>query len=311
MDLAALLVSQDNVITRRQALMFFGESSLHHRLKRYWRILLPGVYLAATGVPTERQRRRAALLYAGAQALLSDATALSAYGVRYLPDDQTVHVLIPARDRRVSRDGVAIRRSTRLPQGRLMDGLRYCPPDRAVADFVARIGDDRAALAVAADAVQRRIAAVEDIVEELSHVTGRGAGVAGRIGSRLMEGARSVPEADLLSLCRRSKVLPTPLVNSLLELPNGRRISPDLLFAEAGLVIEVNGRAFHAATDLFDAMQERHDTMTAAGLIVLHCSPHQLRTEPDRILAQIEQCYLRRLGCGLPADVKLLRASAA
>jgi hypothetical protein len=311
MDLTHLLDAQDNVITRRQALELMADSSMQHRLKRYWRILLPGVYLAATGMPTERQRRRAALMYAGPDTQLTDVTALSTYGVRYLPADPTTYVLIPASERRVSRDGVVIKRSTRMPDARRIAGLAYSPPERALADFAARVGDERNALAVIADAIQRKIVSANDVIEELSHVTGRGAGVASRIKTRITSGARSVPEADLIALCGRSAILPEPLINSLLELPNGRRVSPDLLFADAGLVVEVNGRNVHAATDLFDDMQERHDAMTAAGLVVLHCSPYQLRTEPARIVAQIEECYLRRRSLGLPAGVLLLRSTAA
>src|SRR5262249_47723735 len=162
--------------------------SLQNRLKRQWRILLPGVYLAATGSPTERQRRRAAILYAGAGAQLTDATALTTYGARYLPRDPTIYVLIPASERRVSRHGVVIKRSTRMPAARTIDGLAYSPPARSVAVLVARIGDERTALAVAADAVQRRITTIDDVIDELSHVTSRGAGVAARISARLSYG---------------------------------------------------------------------------------------------------------------------------
>lgn len=310
MDFQQLLDSQDSVITRLQALEHLSDGSLQNRLKRHWRILLPGVYLAATGTPSARQRLRAALLYAGPQSQLADQTALTAYGVRYLPSDSATYLLIPATDRRVSRDGVIIRRTTRLPSPRLVSALPYSPPARALSDFAARIGNERLALAVLADAVQRRIANVEDVVAELSHVTGRGHGVAGRIAQRLSSGARSAPEADFLSLVERSQVLPPPLVNALLELPNGRRISPDALFADAALVHETNGRSAHAATDVFDSMQERHGAMTAAGFTVLHSSPYQLRTEAGRILAQLESCYLRDRGKGLPSGVTVLRASA-
>jgi hypothetical protein len=305
-----VLDTQDQVVTRRQALQYLSDGSLQHRLKRRWRILLPGVYLAATGSPTPRQRLRASLLYAGPGAMLADQTALSAYGVRFLPADGSTYVLIPAEDRRVSRDGVVIRRSTRMPTARVLDGLRYSPSARALADFAARTGNERTALAVLADAIQRRIAAVDDVVEELSHVTGRGCALAGRLSARLAEGIRSAPEAEFLALCERSKVLPRPLVNALIELPGGRRLSPDALFAEAALVHETNGRGAHAATDVFDGMQERHDAMTAAGLTVLHSSPYQLRNEPERILAQLETCYLRDRGKGLPAGVTILRSSA-
>ncbi|HVV75590.1 MAG TPA: hypothetical protein VHC43_06095 [Mycobacteriales bacterium] len=310
MNLQQVLDAQDQVITRLQALEHLSDGSLQHRLQRHWRILLPGVYLAATGTPTQRQLLRAGLLYAGPGAQLSDQTALAAYGVRYLPADSTIRLLIPHAVRRVSRDGVVVRRTTRLPTPQVRDGLPYSPLARALADFAARVGDERLALAAIADAIQRRLVSVDDVVAELSHVTGRGCGLAGRLGQRLSTGAHSAPEADFLALVARSRILPTPLVNSLVELPDGRCVSPDALFADAALVHETNGRSAHAATDLFDSMQERHGAMTAAGLTVLHSSPYQLRKEGDRIVAQVETCYLRDRGKGLPPGIKILRTSA-
>ncbi|HVX71060.1 MAG TPA: hypothetical protein VHA79_15355 [Mycobacteriales bacterium] len=310
MTLQQLLDSQDQVLTRLQALEHLSDGALQHRLKRSWRILLPGVYLAATGEPTARQRLRAGLLYAGPDSQLADHTALTVYGVRYLPRDSTTYLLIPAENRRMSRDGAVIRRSSRLAAPWQREGLPYSPPARALADFVARIGNDRTALAVVADAIQRRITSTDEVVDELSHITGRGCALARRITQRISSGARSVPEADFLDLCAKSKVLPRPMVNALLELPDGRRISPDALWPDAALIHETNGRSAHAATDLFEDMQERHGAVTAAGFTALHSSPYQLRTEGDRILAQLESCYLRDQHKGLPPGVTLLRRSA-
>ena len=46
------------------------------------------------------------------------------------------------------------------------------------------------------------------------------------------------------------------------------------------LILEVNGRLAH--------------------------SPYQLRTDAKRILAQVEECYLRLTGVGLPTGVRIL-----
>lgn len=311
MRLESILAQQDSVITRRQALEYLTDHALQHRLRRGWQILLPGVYLAVTGTPTPRQWRIAALVYGGDGAQLADATALEAYGVRYLPPDTTIRLLLPASERRANRDGVTVRRTQRLPPPRNIEGLRFSPPARALSDLTARVNDDRLAVAVVADAIQRQIATAHELVSELRHVCGRGAGAAHRMIAWIEAGVRSAPEADFLDICRRSRILPTPLVNPLLELPSGRRISPDTLFLEAGLVHETNGRAHHAAEDRFDDMQARHGAMSAAGLIVLHSSPRQLLNEPDRVLAEVEACYQRYKDAGLPAGVNLLRDHAA
>lgn len=310
MDLDDLLSRQDGLITRRQALEFLSENALRHRLGRYWRIVLPGVYLASTGELSERQRARAALLYGGSNAQLCDRTALAAYGVQYLPPDDTVYILLSASDMRSSRDGVRVRRTHRPSPPRVIDDLRYSPPERALAEFAARVGNDRTACAVLADSVQRRHTTAERLVEELAHVTGRGAGTARRVGLWIAAGARSAPEVEFLEVCRRSRVLPAPLLNPLLELPSGRRVSPDALFEDARLVHETNGRGPHAADDRFDDMQARHDAMTAAGLTVLHSSPRQLRTDSRRVLADVEECYRRARGMGMPADIRIVRRGA-
>jgi hypothetical protein len=303
-----LLIQQDNIVSRLQALEHMSLDAIRHNLRGKWRILLPGIYLAATGAPAPRQRLRAALLYGGSSAQLADSTALLAYGVRYLPQDATIRLLLPAAARRVNRDGVEVRRTHRLPAPRTIQGLPYCPPERALVEFAARVGDRRVATAVIADAVQRKIAAPNITNAEVLHITGRGARIARLAVADIVAGARSAPEADFVSICGRSKILPSPLLNALLRLPCGRKVSPDALWLDAGLVHETNGRAPHADEDPFEDMQSRHDAMTTAGLTLLHNAPRQLYRESDRILGQVETCYLRNAGRGLPPGVTLLRS---
>jgi hypothetical protein len=303
--IAAWLNQQDNVITRMQALEVMSLETLRHRLGRRWQILLPGVYVATTGTPTDRQRLRAAILYGGDSAQLCDTTALLAYRVRYVPADPEIRLLLSAHARRANRDGVAVRRTHRLPPPRLLGGLPHCPPERALVEFAARIGDRRTATAVIADAIQRDIASPDRLAHETPHISGRGAGVARAAIHDVLGGVRSAPEGDLAEICSRSRVLPTPLFNPTLLLPDDRRISPDALWADAGLVHETNSREHHAGEDSFEDTQSRHDALTSAGLTVLHNSPRQQLREPDRVLAQLEACYLRLAGSGLPPGVRL------
>jgi hypothetical protein len=73
-------------------------------------------------------------------------------------------------------------------------------------------------------------------------------------------------------------------------------------------VHETDSREYHEGEDFFDDTQSRHDAMTTADLVLLHDSPRQQRLESDRILAQVETCYRRHAGRGLPPGVVLLRA---
>jgi hypothetical protein len=310
--IANYLDRQDQLITRAQALEALSLGSLRHQLVRSWAIVLPGVYAAFTGALTDRQRKRACLLYGGPLAQLADVTALRDFGVRYLPENggtEVVHLLIPAEDRRASQRMVVVRRTYRLPRPQLVAGLPYCPVERSLVEAAARIGDRRAARAMMADAVQRGLAVQWRLIEEIPHLSGRGSNVVRRTLDDLALGGRSAPEMGFLDLVADCATVPMPLANPLVELPDGRRVSPDGLWPDARLVHETNGRGPHAGHDEFTDMQARHDAMTAAGLIVLHNTPRQIRTEGHRIMSEVAACYQRNAGRGLPAGVTILRTS--
>lgn len=190
--------------------------------------------------------------------------------------------------------------------------IAVAPVGRALADFALRHEDERQVRAVLMAAVQLGKVSVADLDAETATAPSRGLKRYMRVLEELHAGARSVGEADMRRLCARSKVLPTPLFNPLLALPDGRKISPDLLIEEAALVHETNGRGPHyEEEDAFDSMQERHDAMTTAGLTALHNSPRLIATTGPRILRELETVYLRDRGRGLPPGVVILRRSAA
>ena len=308
-DPTELIRAQHGVVTRRQALCYLSESAVDFRLGRHWQVLLPGVYLAQTGPVGARQRLQAALLFAGAGAMLDDSTALAEYQMAYLPEDEFVRVLVPANNQRHSKAFVAIRRTVHHPPTRsTSDGLALAPSARALTNFALRHPDDREVRAVLTSAVQRRRVTLEQLLREHALCTSRGKRRLTRVIEELDAGVRSAPEGDVRTLVRASKVLPTPLYNCLLELPCGRRVSPDLLIEEAALVHETNGRKPHFEDgDDFDSMQARHDAMTVAGLTVLHNSPRLIAREGPRVLSDLEHCYLRDAGRGLPPGVRVVR----
>ncbi len=303
--------SQGGLITRSQALLQLSEEELRTKLGRHWAVLLPGVYLTGPGPATIAQRRRAALLRAGPQGMLTDLDALDLYGLTGLPSDPFVRVLVPDEVRRTSRDFLSVRRTTRLPRPRTVDGFPVVPPERALAEFVLRHGDAREALAVSAAAVQRGLVGLEALGVEAVEGPSRGRPRLVRVIERLGSGVRSLPEDDVRVLIRSSRILPTPLWNSLLRLPSGQLVSPDALFEDAGVVHETNGRKYHEAEDLFEDMQRRNDAMVVAGLVVLHNSPRRIAREPRAVLAELEACYRRHAGQGLPPGVEVVRRTAA
>jgi hypothetical protein len=301
------------VLTRAQALEEMSPKALEWRLGRQWQVVLPGVYATRTGGLSDDERMRAALLYAGADAMLDDLSALRFYRARYLPTDGRVFVLVPFERRRQSRDFVVVRRTRYLPQPvSAAGGLPIAPLSRALADFALRLDDERTVRAVLMSAVQMRHVPVSELDAQIATASTRGLRRYTRVLDEIHAGVRSVGEGDIRTLVARSSVLPCPRYNALLRLPDGRKVSPDLLIEDAALVHETNGRAPHYEDeDEFDSLQERHDAMTTGGLTVLHNSPRLIASSGGRILRQLEVCYLRDAGRGLPPGVVLLRPGAA
>ncbi|HWC33791.1 MAG TPA: hypothetical protein VG650_03075 [Mycobacteriales bacterium] len=309
-SLEAVFGVQDGLITRRQALRFLTDGALQYRLGREWQVVLPGVYAADRSPLADRQRLRAALLYAGTASMLNDTSALRMYGVPFVPVDHDVRVLIPDDVQRLSRQFVVTKRSWRLPEPVVVDGLPTAPIDRALCEFGARHESERDSLAVLAAAVQEGRATLAALFEEAHAGQARGRPRLLRVLAPLEAGVRSAPEADFRALVARSRTLPTPMWNCLIELANGARFSPDALFQDAALIHEVNGRQYHAGEggeDAFDAMQRRNDALVAAGFAVLHNSPRRLHMDPGGALREVERVYRAHAGRGMPRGVKLLR----
>jgi hypothetical protein len=306
-SLDATFGRQDGLITRQQALAFLPDNLLRTRLGRHWHVVLPGVYACDHRPLSDRQRLRAALLYAGPESMINDVSALRLLGIPFVPDEPDVHVLIPDTVQRLSRQFVVSKRSWRLPEPVLVDGLPTAPLHRALCEFGARHEGERDSLAVIAAAVQQRQVSLDEVVAEAHAGQARGRARLLRVLAPIECGVRSAPEADFRALVARSRVLPTPLWNSLIELPDGARFSPDALFPDAAVVHEVNGRQFHAPEPVFDAMQRRNDALVAAGFTVLHNTPRRLRVDPRQVIRELEAVYRRHSGRGLPSGVKLLR----
>jgi hypothetical protein len=109
-----------------------------------WQQALPAVYASFGGRLSVQQRWIAACLYAGPGATLTGRAALQWHGVRALPVDPWVRVLVPHARQVPSVDYVRVHRTRRLEPGDPGARLRFCPLPRAVADAGRWCGDLRA-----------------------------------------------------------------------------------------------------------------------------------------------------------------------
>jgi very-short-patch-repair endonuclease len=304
------LREQEQVITRAQAIdSGLSPSEIRHRIRPDgpWQKLLPGVYLAVTGTPTQRQKEIAALRRAGSRSALTGIAALRHHGVR-APDSPSCTVLVPAGQHRQGCGFVRIWATTRMPEFVFTDGtVRFADAARAVTDAARELGSFREVRAVAADAVQRRRCRVDQLAEELAHAPVRGSAWLRRALAEVADGVRSAAEGDLRNLIRAAG-LPPPIFNARLYLGPELLAVADAWWPDAGVAVEVDSREWHLSPEDWERTMRRSRRMTAKGISMVHVTPHQIRTEAERIVADIRDAL--EAGHARPAlTIRTLRAA--
>lgn len=176
---------------------------------------------------TSEQRLVAAALYTRGHGQVTGIAALSWHGLRHLPSDPLVHMLVPHERRRVSRGFVRVQRTNRLdPEPHRTDGYVVCTVPRAVADACRGLSEIREVRAVVAEAVQRGFITVDAIAEECTLAVTSRTALLRRAVVEIDSGARSAPEADLQEILRPDGRLPRIVWNPTLEAPDWLRRGP-------------------------------------------------------------------------------------
>ncbi|KGM08307.1 hypothetical protein N869_13080, partial [Cellulomonas bogoriensis 69B4 = DSM 16987] len=144
--LAALRARQHDVVTVAQLLGAGADRAWIHRqvAAGHWRRLHLGVLVTHSGPVAWASRGRAALLSAGAGAVLSHASAAYLHG--WAPAPSRIEVLIPHGRRPRTRTDVTIRRRREAPVVRRVRGLAVTAAPDTVLDLVAGAGGDDDAL---------------------------------------------------------------------------------------------------------------------------------------------------------------------
>jgi len=296
--LRRVLQAQYQVITRRQALLC---GLPHSTLDRYmapggpWQRLLPGVYLAVTGTATQDQREMAALLYAGPRSLITGSAAVRRHRLRSAGPD-VVDVLIPWQRRRQSAGFVRVHRTRRMPERLYVTGkIRFAKPSRAVADAARNLTRFDDVRHVVCDAVQRRACTVAELTEELDAGPPVGAALFREALAEIGDGVRSVAEADFRLLILGSG-LPRPMFNAQLFDADGIFIATvDAWWQEAGVAAEIDSRAYHLAAEDADRTSDRHDELTAHGILPLHFPPKRIKTDASGVIRQLQSAIEKGL----------------
>lgn len=255
-----------------------------------WRRLLPGVVVLHNGSTTHRERVSAALVYAGAPAVVSGVEACRRYGLREA-QGTAVQVLVP-NGRQLRNSGfVLVERTQRMPDATHYDGVPLAPLRRALIDASRRIPDLDPCRALLAEAVQRGMTTLEELSAELALGSTRGSAIPRAVLAELGSGARSVAELDGVRLWKRAG-LPPAVWNGRLYTTEGEYVAtPDAWREEAGFAWELDSTTHHGRTDGFARTVARNTRYAAAGVVVLQTLPARIRTEPEAVIAELRAAY--------------------
>ncbi len=309
--LAKLLRRQFDVIGRGQALSCgLTGKALEHRIRPGgpWQAVLRGVYLARTGAPTPDQRDMAAVLYAGRGSVITGCAAMRRLGLK-APRTATVDVLVPAGSKRTSSDFVQVLRTSRMPEQVCASGrIHFAMAARAVADAARGVDNMRQVRALVADSVQAGWCQVRDLTTELNAGPRRGSKLLRRVLAEVADGVRSGAEGDFRDLVVRAG-LPMPMFNARLYSGNVLIAVADAWWPDAGVAAEVDSREWHLSAEKWEQTIRRHARMTAQGILVLHFTPKQVRTEPAQVVAALRAALDAGRASGQP-QVRGLPATA-
>jgi very-short-patch-repair endonuclease len=285
-----ILQAQHQVIARRQARACgMTERMLQSRIQPGgpWQKLLPGIYLAVSGAVLPVHREIAALLHTGPRSIITGSAACRRWGIS-APDNGIIDVLVPAENRCQSATFVRVRRTHRMPSEFGVDGaVRFAPPPRAIADAVRSMTVARDARALVVRVIQQRRCSIQMLALELEEGPSKGSAPLRAALAEARDGIRSVTEADLRNLLKRAKI-PMPMFNARLYHHQHSLIAVvDAWWEGAGVAAEVDSREYHYNAEDWQNTMRRHDRLVAHGVLLLHFTPRQIRTEPAEVTAQI------------------------
>ncbi|MEV3989389.1 hypothetical protein AB0J57_10785 [Streptomyces sp. NPDC049837] len=175
-------------------------------------------------------------------------------------------------------------------------GLRVTTPARTVGDLMRR-GPRDDALVCADSALARRVVhgvrrppllGQEDLRAELS--SGRRGGAAAREWLALTDPASGSP-AETIARLRMHDAGLHPESQPQFRTPEGRRVQPDFLFRKQGLVVEIEGYAYHGTREAHARdIQRFNDLMACPGVRhILRFTAADVFHRPHHVIATIHQ----------------------
>ncbi|KAB7743664.1 hypothetical protein GA707_13785 [Nostocoides sp. F2B08] len=225
-----------------------------------WRRLGRHTVGVTTGDVTGPAQWWHAIWESGAGAILDGVSALLASGMTGFSAD-AIDVAIPKRNRRHRVAGVRLRHYSVMPPS-TRGGIPRVVPERALLNAMQWAMTDRTAALLLCLAVQQRIVSPQRLTSAFMTLTRcRRRAFIKAVIRDVCDGAHSLGELDVASLCRRYG-LPPPTRQAVRRTPGGR-VYLDLAWEDVGLVVEIDGG--HHATALSPVLDALRQCQRTAG----------------------------------------------
>lgn len=302
-EIQLLVAAQDGLLHRSQAYSL-GMSRARMRwwvARGHWRFVLPAVFATFTGALSTRQRLLAATLYAGPGTQITGAAALRLYGVRCVPVDAYVRILVPhGRQLRCS-GWVRPQRTRRMdPQPKRIDPLTVVSVPRAVLDAARLCASERPVQSLVTEVLQRGFCTIGELQNELVAGPRQHSAFLRRVLSKSGRAAKAPPPSGASDLFASSRILPPVSWQTCLHAPDGRVLpSPNGWIPEVDLGIEIDPGGRYTATDGWGPGPDPHVELALHGAVVLRFTHAQLRADPIGVLRTVEHTYVDRLRRGV------------
>ncbi len=283
-EIAGLADRQHGVVARWQLLELGVErGAITHRLEAgYLFQIHQGVYAVGRHSLTPRGYWMAAVLAAGPGAVLSHHRAAELHGIRQ-SNRVKIDVTIP-KGHRSDRPTIRIHSSSLHAEDiATVDGIPVTSVARTILDL-AGVLQEEPLLHVVEEADRREtfdLRAVERVMARRPKAKGRAKLRHILADYRDAPDLRSKLERDFFALVKRAK-LPPPLLNTMVA-----GFLVDVCWPQWRLVVELDGRDFHARRRAFETDRIKDATFQRHGYRILRITYKRLHEQPDAVIADI------------------------
>jgi hypothetical protein len=300
MRLDALIAVQYGVARRDQLLRSGVTPSIIRRRLRSgeWQSVLATVYAMFPGPLDILRREVAGWLYGGPGCQLAGPTAARIHGLRNVPSDPQVHLLVPHHRQLASAGFVVLHRTTRMEERpHLVPPFAVCSLARALADTARWCPDGPAIRALVSEAIERRLTSLPALRAESSSGRRNGSALLRITLDELARDTRHAPEQDLRTALLQSRELPRIVWNPRLVGSDGRGLPwVDGWIDEVGIGVEVD-LSTEASPDEWERTARRHALLEQYGVLVLQFPAARISRDPFGVRAAVERAYRHRRAC--------------